>query len=737
MKLNKIYISAFGKLKDFTLDLCDGLNVIYGDNEDGKSTVFAFIKAMFYGTGRNNKTIADNARQKYIPWDNSAMAGRIFFEHESKRYCLEKEFRTSDSTDRITLTDLDNGHILDTGENIGQRFFGLSAAAFERTLFISGGDFSKDATATGEINAKLSNVALTGSEDVSYKQIEKNIFDARSRLISKNGKSGSYNQDLLQLNELKLRLEKAENDAKTKSALTEKAQIKRAEYEKLYKEYIRLKALLNSEHDYQNREKLVEFLETKKCLDELNASLTLDNGTIVNENFTQKIEFGVNKLNTIQERIEQLKQDIEQIKETIKLQQSASPESAKEQIELLGNKAEELTAKKSQYDSDDTAIGKSISRLKQDLEIAQNKKSPINIVLLLISIILAAGGGATAYFISPVVAAILMGVAVALLILSFIIRPKNTAAVNEVQNKLIAASNQQSEIKNAKNVIQDQINDINTRINALYTVIKSSAEVKQQRLADLEQKNQALFNEQQKADELKNELLLLTTNLDGVTDIKTLMQKLAELKQKTESQKELKLKLKTASQFLGNIDYDDAKQKLAVMQDGSAANVDFDATRTEFETTSNSLSALKDELTAMVTELKTAFKTSENPEDLKREIAMLQEKANSKKAFCDAADLALSVLEESFYELRRGYGSALEKATCDIFARLTNGKYKNVSVTDTLDLSVEKTDVFGTRALDFLSLGTTHQAYLSLRLAITTLIGSDSSLPIFLDDSLS
>ena len=83
MKINKIYISAFGGLKDFTLDLSDGLNVIYGNNEDGKSTVLAFIKAMFYGTGRNTKSLAESVRQKYTPWDNSQMAGRIFFEHNN------------------------------------------------------------------------------------------------------------------------------------------------------------------------------------------------------------------------------------------------------------------------------------------------------------------------------------------------------------------------------------------------------------------------------------------------------------------------------------------------------------------------------------------------------------------------------------------------------------------------------------------------------------------------------
>ena len=89
MKIKKIYIAAFGGLKDFTLDINDGLNVIYGNNEDGKSTVFAFIKAMFYGTGRNTKSISDSVRLKFTPWDGATMGGRIFFENEGKIFVCE------------------------------------------------------------------------------------------------------------------------------------------------------------------------------------------------------------------------------------------------------------------------------------------------------------------------------------------------------------------------------------------------------------------------------------------------------------------------------------------------------------------------------------------------------------------------------------------------------------------------------------------------------------------------
>lgn len=737
MKLNKIYISAFGGLKDFTLDLNGGLNVIYGNNEDGKSTVAAFIKAMFYGTGRNTKSLADSVRLKYTPWDNSTMAGRIFFEHQNKKYCLEREFRKSDSTDRITLTDLDSGKTVDTNENIGQQFFGLSAAAFERSLFISGGDFIKDEAAAGEINGKLSNIALTGSEDVSYKKIEKIIFDERAKLISKNGKSGSYNDDLQQLNTLNQRLEKSLSDAKTKTQLNDVALKKRDEYEALAKRYNELKTTLDREQDFKNREKLVEFLQTKKHLDELNASLTLSDGTTINESFTGKVEFCVGKYEKSTERCEQIKQDIKNINEAVTLQNTSSPESTKNQIDALTKEVELLTQKKATYtDDENTLIGK-IDELKQNLITLQNQKKAVNPVLLILSILSATTGGAMAFLISAIVSAVLIGVAAVLLTLSFIIRPQNTSALTSTQNELNDANTKLSEIKLAKSQIGEQINNINARINTLASVLNADSAIKQQRLADLAEKNEALLSEQQKADAAMKEIIALLSGLGDIDDIEKAKEKLQELKQKTQAQKDIKLQLRTASQFLGNIDYADAEQKLSNI-DGNSNNesIDFESVKTEFDTVEQKLSTVKEELTVIITELKTSFKSSENPEELKREIAELQEKIDSKKAFCDAADLAISVLEESFYELRRGYGSELEKATHEIFARLTDGKYKSVNITDTLELSVEKADVFGTRELDYLSIGTTHQAYLSLRLAIASLISEDA-LPIFLDDSLS
>ena len=738
MKINKIYISAFGGLKDFTLEFTDGLNVIYGNNEDGKSTVSAFIKAMFFGTGRNTKSLADSARLKYTPWDGSVMAGRIYFEHEGKRYCLEKEFRKSDSTDRITLTDSDSGKVAETGENIGARFFGMSAAAFERSLFISGGDFIKDGVAAGEINGKLSNIAVTGTEDVSYKKIEKNIFDARAKIISKSGRSGSYNDDLQTLNDLNARLEKADNDAKAMAQLNEAAQYKRNEYEQLFKKYSELKAVTDREHDFKNREKLTGFLETKRKLDELNLSLTLKDGTIINEAFAQKVDFCLSKYEKCAERCEQISGDINRIRKAIELQNNSSPENIKEQIKKSTNDVAKLEEQKAVLESNEPALSAKIEEFKQKLSLAQNKKSAFNPLLLILAIICAASAGALAYFVSPIAAAVACVVAAVLLTLSFVIKPQNTSAVALVQSELASANSALAESKTDKNLIQEQINNLNAQINNLSTVLNADAAVKEQRLADLTLKNDALSAEKAKADAAKTELLSLLSGFSGIDSTEKARTLLDEIKQKTASQKEIKLQLKTASQFLGNIDYSEAEQKLAATQDAAAfESVDFDAVKLEFNDLGEKLSTLKDQLTAIVTELKTSFRHSENPEELKRQIAELQEKIDSKKEFCDTADLALAVLEESFYELRRGYGSELEKQTQQIFSSLTGGRYSSVNVSDELDLSVEQSGAFGTRELEYLSLGTTHQAYLSLRLAIAKLIAKDDALPIFLDDSLS
>ena len=49
MILEQVTIRSFGLLRNYTMDFSDGLNIVEGANETGKSTLAAFIRFMLYG----------------------------------------------------------------------------------------------------------------------------------------------------------------------------------------------------------------------------------------------------------------------------------------------------------------------------------------------------------------------------------------------------------------------------------------------------------------------------------------------------------------------------------------------------------------------------------------------------------------------------------------------------------------------------------------------------------------
>ena len=71
--------AVFGRLRNETLQLQDGLNIIEAPNETGKSTWCAFLTAMLYGINSRERDkagfIAD--KNRYAPWDGGSMSGRL------------------------------------------------------------------------------------------------------------------------------------------------------------------------------------------------------------------------------------------------------------------------------------------------------------------------------------------------------------------------------------------------------------------------------------------------------------------------------------------------------------------------------------------------------------------------------------------------------------------------------------------------------------------------------------
>lgn len=68
MQIKKLQINNFGKLNNKNIELNNGINVIFGENESGKSTLLKFITSMFYGASRNKNGRRISDFEKYTPW---------------------------------------------------------------------------------------------------------------------------------------------------------------------------------------------------------------------------------------------------------------------------------------------------------------------------------------------------------------------------------------------------------------------------------------------------------------------------------------------------------------------------------------------------------------------------------------------------------------------------------------------------------------------------------------------
>lgn len=163
MRLLSCHIENFGKLTDCHMEFSSGLHMICQENGWGKSTLCAFIRAMFYGLeGERKKNIEDNERKRYKPWQGGVFGGWLIFETRGKRYKVSRIFYDRESKDQFELRDADTNTLSeDFTRDLGKELFKINRDSFMRTVFI--GQNSCETTATTDINARIG--TLTDNSD--------------------------------------------------------------------------------------------------------------------------------------------------------------------------------------------------------------------------------------------------------------------------------------------------------------------------------------------------------------------------------------------------------------------------------------------------------------------------------------------------------------------------------------------------------------------------------------------
>ncbi len=199
MFIESIAITAFGGINGKTLELQNGLNVLQGPNESGKSTVAECIRYVLYGFhGKPD-------RDRYTGFSAATTEASLILRDGEKRYRVER--RTSGAKEHCGIFDLDTESPVFEGKVPGEVFFGIPEGLFVGTAFVGQTSGSRiDGRSTAEA---VENLLFSADEGVSVKKALKRLDEARVALLHKNKKGGRIWELENQISDLRAQLSEA------------------------------------------------------------------------------------------------------------------------------------------------------------------------------------------------------------------------------------------------------------------------------------------------------------------------------------------------------------------------------------------------------------------------------------------------------------------------------------------------------------------------------------------------
>ena len=203
MKITEIQIKNFGKLHNINVRPLPGLNVIYGENETGKSTMQQFITGMLFGMEKQEKTGKNDSYQQYEPWNSSSFyAGAMKFTVGGKPFFLERNFYHKEKSSSL-VNEMDGEKLSVEQGDLEMLLGGMKKTTYENTYCIRQAEIETKEEFAEVLQNYFVN-ASTGSES------DIDLTGARKRLLDKKkGAEQRYHEETGQRKEEleKIRLE--------------------------------------------------------------------------------------------------------------------------------------------------------------------------------------------------------------------------------------------------------------------------------------------------------------------------------------------------------------------------------------------------------------------------------------------------------------------------------------------------------------------------------------------------
>ena len=298
MKINGIKINAYGKLKNKEIELGDGINLIYGKNETGKSTILRFIVNSFYGVSKNKKGKEYSDYDAYMPWSGEEFSGKIDYElDDGNKFEVFRDFKKKNpKIFNEDKEDISKEFSIDKSK--GNQFF-FEQTKMDEDVFLSTiVSYQQHVRLEkGEQNfliQKIANLIGTGEDNVSYR-IAMDRLTRRQRDEIGSEKSREKPMNILEREITLLEQEKGELQSfeEKKYDIEENKNNLKEEIEKLELENNYLTDLKNINEKEKIEKEKINFKE--KIYEENSQKILKLNNELKNKKNENKIK--INKIN--------------------------------------------------------------------------------------------------------------------------------------------------------------------------------------------------------------------------------------------------------------------------------------------------------------------------------------------------------------------------------------------------------------------------------------------------------
>ena len=212
MKINNLKINGFGKIEDKEINLNNRINLIYGENEAGKTTLLKFISGMFYGVSKNKNKKEFSDFEKYKPWQAEEFSGKIEYTLDNNNtYEIFRDFTKKNPKIYFNSEDISKNFTID--KNRGNQFFyeqtGIDETSFITTTLIEQKSVVLDSSEQSILTQKIANILSTGEENISYK---KTIEKLNRKIIEEVGTERTVGRPLNLISEKINKINKEKNN---------------------------------------------------------------------------------------------------------------------------------------------------------------------------------------------------------------------------------------------------------------------------------------------------------------------------------------------------------------------------------------------------------------------------------------------------------------------------------------------------------------------------------------------